>query len=81
MGAAWQPPPTRAELSQAEADAFNAANPVGTMLRYWSGLKEGVPSGLAPISHPATVMCDHAVIWMRGVSSCHSLTHVEVVTL
>ncbi len=24
-----------------------------------------------------SVMCDQAVIWLEGVSSCHSLSHVE----
>lgn len=70
--------PTRTELAQREADAFNARHPVGTMLKYWSFLHEGEPAGVAPISHPASVMCESAVIWMHGVSSCHSITHVEV---
>lgn len=70
-------PPTPRELAQREADAFNEAHPIGTVLRYWSGLKEGEPTGTAPIYHEATVVCDHAVIWMSGVSSCHSLSHVE----
>lgn len=72
-------PPTRKELAQQEADAFNAAHPVGTMLRFWSGVKEGAPTGLAAISHPAQVMSDHASVWMSGVRSCHSLSHVEAV--
>ena len=70
-------PPTRAQLAQGECDSFNAQFPIGTMLRYWSGVKEGQPTGSAPISHPASVMCDHAVIWLKGVSSCHSISHVE----
>jgi len=77
LGPAQPPPPTQGELAQREADAFNAVHPVGTVLRYWSGVKEGAPTGQAPISHPATVMCDHAVIWLAGVSSCHSISHVE----
>jgi hypothetical protein len=70
-------PPTRREIAQREAAAFNSLHPVGTVLRYWSGLREGEPTGTAPINHIATVVCDSAVIWMRGVSSCHSLSHVE----
>lgn len=72
-----QVPLTRQEIAQLEADAFNAKHPVGTMLHYWSGVREGEPTGTAPISHPATVMCDHASIWMEGVRSCHSISHVE----
>ncbi len=73
-------PPSRVELAKRQAEAFNATHPEGTMLRYWSGLREGEPTGVAPIRHAATVMCDHAVIWLKGVSSCHSLTHVEAVS-
>jgi hypothetical protein len=72
---------TRAEQrtakAQREADAFNAKCPVGTPVRYWSGLKEGEPTGTGEIEHPATVMCDHAVAWIQGARSCHSITHVE----
>ena len=79
VGEARAPLPTRTELAQRECDAFNARYPVGTMLRYWSWTHEGEPTGTAPISHPATVTCEHAVIWLKGVSSCHSITHVEEV--
>lgn len=70
-------PPTRTELAQREADAFNLAHPVGTVVRYWSGLKEGEPTGVGPINHLATVVCEHAVAWIEGARACHSLTHVE----
>lgn len=72
-------PPTLTEVAQREADAFNARHPIGTMLRYWSWVKEGDPTGTAAIRHHATVVCEGAVIWMQGVSSCHSLSHVEAV--
>lgn len=71
--------PTPEELAQAEAEAFNRAHPVGTLMRYWSGLKEGEPTGTAAIWHPATVVSQHAVCWLQGVSSCHSLSHVEAI--
>lgn len=79
IGEARPPEPTRAELAQREADAFNALHPIGTLLKYWSLTKEGEPTGTARIKHEATVVCESAVIWMAGVSSCHSLTHVEAV--
>ena len=69
--------PTPMEIAQREADAFNARHPVGTLLNYWSWTREGEPTGTAPINHVATVVCGSAVIWMQGVSSCHSITHVE----
>ncbi len=70
-------PPTRTEQAQCEADAFNRRYPIGTMLRYWSWLKEGPPTGVAPISHKATVIGESAVIWLTGISSCHAISHVE----
>jgi hypothetical protein len=73
-------PPTKIEIAQREADAFNAKYPVGTVVRYWSGEKDGEPSGVAPIWHPATVVCEHAVAWPGKLGiSCHSLSHVEVI--
>lgn len=70
-------PLTRTQQAQRECGQFNALYPVGTEMQYWSGVYEGPPTGIATICHPATVMCEHAVIWLAGVSSCHSLTHVE----
>lgn len=70
-------PPTRTQIAQREADAFNAVHPIGTLVNYWSGLKEGPPTGTGEIYHPATVLCEHAVAWIKGARSCHSVTHVE----
>lgn len=70
-------PLTRKELAQREADAFNDRHPIGTVLNYWRGLKEGPPSGSAPIRYPAGVMCDHASVWMDHVSGSIALSHVE----
>lgn len=71
------PPPTAAELAQREADSFNVRFPVGTPVLYWSGVKEGPPTGRGAINHEATVVCQHAVAWIEGARSCHSITHVE----
>lgn len=72
-------PATRTEIAQTEAEAFNAATPIGTMVRYWSFERCGEPTGTGRIKHEATVVCDHSVAWIAGASSCHSLSHVEVV--
>lgn len=72
-------PPTRTEIAQREVEAFNAATPVGTMVRYWSFERCGEPTGTGRIKHEATVVSEHSVAWIEGASSCHSLTHVEVV--
>ncbi len=72
-------PPTRAELAQREADVFNAAHPIGTRVRYWSGVKEGEPTGIGEIHHAATVVSEHACAWIKGAGSCHSISHVEAI--
>jgi hypothetical protein len=71
--------PTKAQLAQREADAFNGRFPVGTAFRYWRGLREGDPSGVGELYHPATVVSDHPVAWIKGAGSCVSLSHVEAV--
>lgn len=69
------------ELAKAEKEAadFNAKYPIGTMVNYWRGLKEGDPTGIGEIYHEATVVCYHAVAWIKGCSGCVSLSHVEPV--
>lgn len=62
---------------QVEADVFNAAHPEGTRMRYWKGLRQGAPTGIAAVRAPASVMGGAAVVWLEGVSGCIALTHVE----
>ena len=75
---------TRAEKAAAKAqgiaDAWNAAHPVGTQVRYWRGLKEGEPSGTGATRHAAQVMSGHVSVWIEGCSGSVALTHVEVVS-
>jgi len=68
--------PTPQEL----ADVWNAAHPVGTVVRYWRGLHEGEPSGVGPTRHPAQVMSGHVSVWIAGCVGSISLSHVEVVS-
>jgi hypothetical protein len=64
----------------AQVVAFNKANPVGTVVRYWKGVREGEPSGVGPTTHEASLLGGHtAVAWIQGCSSCVALSHVEVV--
>ena len=72
-----RPRNTRSADPQVEVDAFNEAHPEGTRMRYWKGLRQGAPTGLATVRAPATVMCGAAVVWLEGVSGCIALTHVE----
>lgn len=72
-------PPTRTELAHREADAFNLAHSVGTVVRYWSFTKEGEPTGVGPIKHVATVVGESAVAWIKGARSCICISHVEAI--
>lgn len=63
-----------------EVAAFNQRAPVGTRVRYWRGIRQGAPSGEGTVRHPATVMCDHASVWITGCAGSIALSHVEVVS-
>lgn len=69
----------RKPTPQEVADVWNAAHPVGTIVRYWRGLREGEPSGTAPTRHPAQVMSDHVSVWITGCVGSIAISHVEVV--
>jgi len=70
-------PPSQAELAQRECDAFNKRNPVGTLVHYWSWVKEGDPTGTGRVIHEATVYGgSYGVVYIDGTCS-HALTHVE----
>lgn len=51
--------------------------------RYLLGVRDAWPDttfadlGIGPVYHPATVVGDGSVAWIRGAGSCHSLSHVE----
>lgn len=65
---------------QKKCDEFNDRYPVGTLVRYWRGVKEDAPSGEGPTRYPATVLSGHtAVIWVYGCRGCVALSHIEVV--
>ena len=81
---------TRAEQrtakAQREADKWNAEHSVGTIVRYWRGVRryqdskvDEPPSGEGRVRHEATVVCESAVAWIEGCSGCVALTHVEAV--
>lgn len=74
---------TRREITERklnrEAAARNEKNPVGTMVRYWRGLKQGEPSGTGAVRHEATVVSDHVSAWIEGCVGSVSISHVEAV--
>jgi hypothetical protein len=60
-------------------DAFNAKNPVGTPVRYWTGLKEG-PGKESKTRSRAEILSGHTpVVWVENESGCICLTHVQVI--
>ena len=73
-------PATRTKRAKKTVDRFNQAYPLGTMVRYWTMVREGEPSGTARTRTPAQVLSGHtAVVWVTGYASCIALSHVEAV--
>ena len=68
------------QRAQREADAWNAAHPVGTIVRFWTGLREGAPTGEGPTRAAAAVLSGHASVWIDGCCGGVNLSHVEVST-
>ena len=71
--------PTRLEMAEREARAFNKRFPVGTHFRFWRGEREGEPSGVGELYHPSTVVSEHPVAWIKGTTGCIALSHVEAI--
>ena len=56
---------------------WNAARPVGTPVRVWTGAREG-DGTLTRTRSAASVLGGHtAVVWVDGHSACIALTHVD----
>lgn len=62
-----------------EAEVWNATNPVGTRVRYWTGLREGPGVESSTRSEALALSPEHASVWVDGHTSCIALSHVEVV--
>lgn len=61
-------------------EQFNEMYPVGTVVMYWTGVREGNPSGTGKTRSEAEMLGGHtAVVWVEGKGSCISLSHIEVV--
>ena len=76
-GAAWASEVDPKRDAEAAAETWNAAHPIGTPVRYWTGCREG--DGKASVTRTiAQSMSDHASVWVVGEASCINLSHVEV---
>ncbi len=71
--------PTRAQMAARKAEAFNRRYPLGTLLRFWRGVREGEPSGVGELYNPATVVSEQVVAWIKGTTGCIAISHVEAV--
>jgi hypothetical protein len=59
------------------AEDWNIRHPVGTPVRYWSGVREG-EGKLSKTTHAAVLLSGHTpVVWVEGESGCIALSHVE----
>ncbi len=72
-------PPTQEQIAAKEAEEFDKRYPIGTRVKFWSGLKEGEPTSVGKTCHVATVVCGTAVAWIDTARSCHAITHVEAI--
>lgn len=63
-----------------QAEQFNKQWPVGTTVRYWTGLREG-PGEISRTRTSASVLGGHtAVVWVEDHGACIALSHIEVET-
>ena len=61
------------------ADEFNAAYPVGTLVRYWPGMRYRHPGVESRTRTPAWTIADTPVVSVKGYPGGIALTHIEVV--
>ncbi|BAL87339.1 hypothetical protein AMIS_21190 [Actinoplanes missouriensis 431] len=55
---------------------FNDAVPVGTPVRYWTGVRQG-EGKVSRTRTPAELLSGHtAVVWVEGEGSCIALSHI-----
>lgn len=60
---------------------FNSLHPIGTPVRYWTGIREG--DGKTSFTRTqAHLLSGHTpVVWVNGEASCIALTHVEPIVV
>lgn len=57
-------------------EGWNSAHPIGTPVRYWTGMREGLGE-ISKTVTPAKLICGTAVVWIADVQGCVALSHVE----
>ena len=71
----------RRRAAKVDLDAWNRAHPVGTLVAYWPGAREGEPRQ-GKLRSPATRLWAGGtpVVWVEGHAGCLALSHVEVLS-
>jgi hypothetical protein len=65
-------------VMQARCDRFNAAHPVGAVIRVWPGTREGEPVEVQVRTPGACILSGHTdVVYVTSGHGCISLDHVE----
>lgn len=59
---------------------FNQRHPIGTLVRYWKGVREGEGKESTTRSAAQLLEGHTAVVWLDGVSGCIALTHIQPVS-
>jgi hypothetical protein len=71
----WQ---SKEPVSPAKAVAkWNERFPIGTPVRYWTGLREGIGRVSTTRTEASVSSSQTAVVWLDGVSSYIKLSHIE----
>ena len=69
--------PDSSASKQRRVDDFNHHYPIGTPIRYWTGIREGEGKSGETRSE-ATLLGGHTpVVWVTGHAACIALSHIE----
>jgi hypothetical protein len=76
---------TRAQRDYAEADAkakaFTAANPVGTLVRFWPGVRAGEGRESAIRSDAWALLSGHVIVCVEAYPGGIDIGHVEPIAV
>jgi len=65
--------------AQREVDEFNRVHAVGTAVRIWPGARDGRSIDTRTRTKALVLGGHSAVVWAEALSSCITLSHVEVI--
>jgi hypothetical protein len=56
---------------------WNKTFPIGTLVRYWTGRRDGIGKESKTTSEAQVLGGHTAVVWVEGYAGCVALSHVE----